>query len=124
MGYFMDRHDFDGETMATDVAAAHSHDLEVQQRYGVTYRSYWFDYERQSAFCLIEAPSAEAAVAVHEASHGSVANDMMAGDRSVDVFIRTLRQKLRAAAPGTEFIVTQHGVGYRFDPQELAQTEG
>ena len=67
MAYFMDRYDFDGGTAGTDVAAAHSHDLEVQQQYGVTYCSYWFDYERQSAFCLIDAPSAEAAAAVHRA---------------------------------------------------------
>ncbi len=43
--------------------------------------------------------------------------EMMAGDRSVDVFVRKIRQKLRTALPGTDFIVTHHGVGYRFDPQ-------
>ena len=43
--------------------------------------------------------------------------EMMAGDRSVDVFVRKVRQKLRAAIPGTDFIITHHGVGYRFDPQ-------
>ena len=80
MPYFMDRHDFGGGTAAPDVAAAHSHDLEVQQQYGVTYCSYWFDYERQSAFCLIEAPTAEAAAAVHHASHGSVANEIIPVD--------------------------------------------
>lgn len=80
MAYFMDRYDFDGGTAGTDVAAAHSHDLEVQQQYGVTYCSYWFDYERQSAFCLIDAPSAEAAAAVHRASHGSVANEIIPVD--------------------------------------------
>lgn len=42
--------------------------------------------------------------------------EMMAGDRSVDVFVRKLRRKLRAAIPATEFIVTHYGVGYRFDP--------
>lgn len=42
--------------------------------------------------------------------------EMMAGDRSVDVFVRKVRQKLRAAIPGTDFIITHHGVGYRFDP--------
>ena len=42
--------------------------------------------------------------------------EMMAGDRSVDVFVRKVRQKLRSALPDTDFIITHHGVGYRFDP--------
>ncbi len=42
--------------------------------------------------------------------------EMMAGDRSVDVFVRKVRQKLRAAIPDTAFVVTHFGVGYRFDP--------
>ena len=42
--------------------------------------------------------------------------EMMAGDRSVDVFVRKVRQKLRAVIPDTEFIITHYGVGYRFDP--------
>ncbi|HZU40052.1 MAG TPA: response regulator transcription factor [Solirubrobacteraceae bacterium] len=39
---------------------------------------------------------------------------MMHGDRSVDVFVRKLRQKLRAASPGWRYIHTHFGVGYRF----------
>jgi DNA-binding response OmpR family regulator len=38
-------------------------------------------------------------------------------DRSVDVFVRKLRQKLGAAAPGWEYIHTHFGIGYRFSPQ-------
>jgi DNA-binding response OmpR family regulator len=38
------------------------------------------------------------------------------GDRSVDVFVRKLRQKLRAASPRCEYIHTHFGVGYRFAP--------
>jgi class 3 adenylate cyclase len=78
--FFMDRHDFAGGTTADDVAAAHARDLDVQERYGVHYRSYWFDYARQSAFCLIEAPSAEAAAAVHREAHGNMANEMIVAD--------------------------------------------
>lgn len=48
--------------------------------------------------------------------------EMMAGDRSVDVFVRKIRQKLRAAIPGTDFIITHYGVGYRFDPAESRGT--
>jgi DNA-binding response OmpR family regulator len=41
---------------------------------------------------------------------------MAHGDRSVDVFVRKLRQKLRGASPGWEYIHTHFGVGYRFAP--------
>ena len=39
---------------------------------------------------------------------------MAHGDRSVDVFVRKLRQKLRTASPGWSYIHTHFGVGYRF----------
>jgi DNA-binding response OmpR family regulator len=39
---------------------------------------------------------------------------MAHGDRSVDVFVRKLRQKLRSASPGWSYIHTHFGVGYRF----------
>jgi DNA-binding response OmpR family regulator len=37
-------------------------------------------------------------------------------DRSVDVYVGKLRQKLAAALPGAEFIHTHFGFGYRFTP--------
>ena len=48
---------------------------------------------------------------------------MAHGDRSVDVFVRKLRQKLRAASPEWHYIHTHFGVGYRFAP-ELVGHEG
>jgi DNA-binding response OmpR family regulator len=42
---------------------------------------------------------------------------MAHGDRSVDVFVRKLRQKLRGASPGWSYIHTHFGVGYRFAPE-------
>jgi DNA-binding response OmpR family regulator len=38
-------------------------------------------------------------------------------DRSVDVFIRKVRQKLAESAPSWTYIHTHFGVGYRFWPQ-------
>ena len=38
---------------------------------------------------------------------------MVRGDRSVDVFVRKLRQKLERVAPGRRYIHTQFGIGYR-----------
>jgi DNA-binding response OmpR family regulator len=42
---------------------------------------------------------------------------MAHGDRSVDVFVRKLRQKLETASPQWRYIHTHFGVGYRFDPE-------
>ncbi|HET9124231.1 MAG TPA: response regulator transcription factor, partial [Solirubrobacteraceae bacterium] len=42
---------------------------------------------------------------------------MAHGDRSVDVFVRKLRQKLRAGSPSWSYIHTHFGVGYRFAPE-------
>ena len=41
---------------------------------------------------------------------------MAHGDRSVDVFIRKVRQKLERPRPDWSYIHTHFGVGYRFDP--------
>jgi DNA-binding response OmpR family regulator len=47
---------------------------------------------------------------------------MAHGDRSVDVFVRKLRQKLEKRSPGWSYIHTHFGVGYRFDPEPLSGT--
>jgi DNA-binding response OmpR family regulator len=47
---------------------------------------------------------------------------MAHGDRSVDVFIRKLRQKLEKRSPGWSYIHTHFGVGYRFDPEPVDGT--
>ena len=42
---------------------------------------------------------------------------MARGDRSVDVFVRKLRQKLERASPQWRYIHTHFGIGYRFAPE-------
>jgi len=42
---------------------------------------------------------------------------MAHGDRSVDVFVRKLRQKITTFSPGWDYIHTHFGVGYRFAPE-------
>jgi DNA-binding response OmpR family regulator len=44
---------------------------------------------------------------------------MIHGDRSVDVFVRKLRSKLKKRSPGWDYIHTHFGIGYRFDPQAV-----
>jgi len=48
---------------------------------------------------------------------------MAHGDRSVDVFIRKLRQKLEKHSPGWHYIHTHFGVGYRFEPEPAGIVE-
>jgi len=42
---------------------------------------------------------------------------MVRGDRSVDVFVRKLRNKLEALSPSWRYVHTHFGVGYRFAPE-------
>jgi DNA-binding response OmpR family regulator len=48
---------------------------------------------------------------------------MVHGDRSVDVFVRKLRQKLERASPQWRYIHTHFGIGYRFaaEPEEAGE---
>jgi hypothetical protein len=48
---------------------------------------------------------------------------MAHGDRSVDVFIRKVRQKLEKASPDWAYIHTHFGVGYRFDPERSGEPD-
>jgi DNA-binding response OmpR family regulator len=48
---------------------------------------------------------------------------MARGDRSVDVFVRKVRQKLERASPGWRYIHTHFGVGYRFSPEPVDAVE-
>jgi DNA-binding response OmpR family regulator len=44
---------------------------------------------------------------------------MVRGDRSVDVFVRKLRQKLEKASPSWRYLHTHFGIGYRFAAESL-----
>jgi DNA-binding winged helix-turn-helix (wHTH) protein len=48
---------------------------------------------------------------------------MAHGDRSVDVFVRKLRQKLEKRSPSWSYIHTHFGIGYRFDPDPAGIVE-
>jgi hypothetical protein len=58
------------------LAAAHRQDLAVQDKYGVRYVKYWYDAATGRVFCLSDAPSKEAALAVHRESHGQMPDDI------------------------------------------------
>jgi hypothetical protein len=72
----MDIHkNVDGAT-AGAMADAHLKDLQTQDKYGVKYHKYWIDESTGTIFCLVEAPSKEAAERVHREAHGLTAEEM------------------------------------------------
>lgn len=76
MPIFMDRHQVAGLT-ADSLAAGHQEDIKIQSHYGCNCFTYWFDEVKQTVFCLIEAPSREAVLDMHRASHGLVPNEII-----------------------------------------------
>ncbi|HEX6766236.1 MAG TPA: DUF4242 domain-containing protein [Polyangiaceae bacterium] len=75
---YLDVHDLGpGKVHAEDVAGAHRLDLATQGKYGVSFKAYWVNEKRGKIYCLVEAPSAEAAAAVHREAHGLVAHAVM-----------------------------------------------
>ena len=69
-------HKIDGLTSSA-VEDAHKKDLEVQKKYGVNYLRYWYDEGTGKVFCLVQAPTKEAAAAVHREAHGLVADEII-----------------------------------------------
>jgi class 3 adenylate cyclase len=71
MPMYLDRHDAPGIT-PEELAEAHNRDVDVQDKYGVRYHTYWFDPQQGTVFCLAEGPSEQAVVGVHEEAHGQI----------------------------------------------------
>jgi class 3 adenylate cyclase len=100
--FFMDRHEFTGLT-ALDAANMHLTALEVQDRFGVQLLTYWFDYDRQTAFCLAKAADADAVTSLHRASHGAIPNQVIEVDqRAVERFMGGIAEH----APGEAYVET------------------
>ncbi|MDE3184248.1 MAG: DUF4242 domain-containing protein [Bacteroidota bacterium] len=68
---------------AKDVAAAHSKDLLHQEEYGCTCMTYWIDEERETIFCLIDAPDKEAVQEMHRKAHGLTPNKIIEVSKTV-----------------------------------------
>ncbi|HEV7741781.1 MAG TPA: DUF4242 domain-containing protein [Pseudolysinimonas sp.] len=76
MALYMDVHNMDGTVKLADVANAHAADLSKQDAHGVHYLRYWVSEDEGKIFCLVDAPSVEAANTVHREAHGLVADDV------------------------------------------------
>ncbi len=76
MPLYMDIHEIPGITPEA-LAKAHEMDVATQEKYGVEYRKYFLNHESGKVFCLVHAPSADAAAQVHREAHGFVADKII-----------------------------------------------
>ena len=77
------------------------------------------DFTRREFEVLRLLASAPGKVLTREEIYEQVWGYRMAhGDRSVDVFVRKVRQKLEKASPTWTYIHTHFGLGYRFEPAQ------
>jgi Protein of unknown function (DUF4242) len=76
MPRFLDVHSVPPGIAAEMIAELHQKDLAVQGKHDVRYVKYWYDAATGKVFCLSEAPSKEAALAVHREAHGEMPDDI------------------------------------------------
>jgi class 3 adenylate cyclase len=104
MPLFMDIHKNTKGTSSDEIVAAHNADLAMQEKYGVKYLRWWFNDDVGSIYCLVDAPSADAAVEVHKHAHGLVPDEIIPVEQGVvDVMIGPdeLGPAVREDPPGT-----------------------
>ncbi len=77
MPLYLDEHEHIPNLTAEAVAQAHARDVEVQGQYGVSYLRYWYDEATGKVFCLVDAPTAQAAEDVHRVAHGLLADRLI-----------------------------------------------
>jgi hypothetical protein len=73
----MDTHNKVEGLTAEAVAGAHAMDLATQEKHRVKYLQYWFNETTGRVYCLVDAPSADAAAEVHRKAHGLLADEIM-----------------------------------------------
>ncbi len=95
MPLFMDVHRNAKGVTTDEVVAAHELDLETQAKYQTKYLTYWFNQDAGKIFCLVDAPSKDAANAVHKEAHGLVADELIeVQEETVDAILGTRHEQL------------------------------
>jgi hypothetical protein len=77
MPLFIDKHKHVPGLTKEAVHGAHAADLAAQDKHDVNYLKYWFNEETGDVFCLVEAPSKEAAIQVHREAHGLIPDEIV-----------------------------------------------
>src|SRR5688572_28725454 len=82
MPLYMDMHIVPG-VKSKDVAEAHRKDLIHQDEFGCNCITYWIDEDRETIFCLIDAPDRDAVKEMHHKAHGLVPNKIIEVSSSI-----------------------------------------
>ncbi|MBV9987518.1 MAG: DUF4242 domain-containing protein [Chitinophagaceae bacterium] len=90
-----------GKVKLADVAAAHSKDLAVQDRYGVSFLKYWVNEDKGVIYCLSSAPNSDAVQQTHKEAHGLLAANIFAVSPGAEA----------AAAGNDNFFLDVHTLG-------------
>jgi len=100
MPIYMDRHYIeDGTRLA--IADAHEKDLKIQHKHGVQFLTYWFDEERCTTFCLVDAPNKDAIQHTHDEAHGNVPHEIVEVDpQIVQAFLGRVKDPAPAEKSG------------------------
>ena len=101
MPIYMDRHQVEGVTRQ-QVADDHMADIKVQDKYNVNFVTYWFDEERDSVFCLVDAPNMSAVRKAHDEAHRNVYSEIIEVDPDlVNAFLGRLEDPSLASGEVT-----------------------
>ena len=76
MSLYLDIHTIADAVSVDDVAKAHMADLQKQAEHDVRYLRHWVREIDGKVFCLADAPSADAAAAMHRDAHGLLADEI------------------------------------------------
>lgn len=99
MPLYMDRHYAKNATRSA-IETAHEQDLKLQQEFDVKFLTYWFDEERKTTFCLVEAPNQALVHKVHNLAHGDVPHEIIEVDaKSVELFLGRISDPI-SSTPG------------------------
>ena len=122
MPLYMDLHKLEGVT-AEDVAEAHMIDEAIQEKYGVKYITYWFNEAAGKIFCLVDAPSVNAAIKVHREGPGLVPDEIIEVEaRAVGGFLGKVGEGPAMTEPATA--VGQPAIDTAFRTILFADIEG
>lgn len=83
MPIFMDLHDLPNGTTAKEIAEMHQEDLKIEHKYNCRGLTYWCDEQRQTAFCLMEAPNKQAVIDLHQTAHGAIPQQILEVDEAI-----------------------------------------
>jgi class 3 adenylate cyclase len=78
----MDRH-YTEDATRQSIADAHEKDLKIQDKHDCKFITYWFDDDRHTAFCLVDAPNRDALQNAHNEAHGRVPHEIIEVDPSI-----------------------------------------